>query len=47
MPLLPGGNVDFYYLGFENDEAVYNQGAGRELRHSIGTRIWGGMPPLT
>ena len=41
MPLLPGGNVDFYYLGFENDEAVYNQGAGRELRHSIGTRIWG------
>lgn len=41
LPFLPGGNVDFYYLGIENDEAVYNQGAGREVRHSIGTRFWG------
>jgi len=41
LPLLPGGNVDFYYFGIENDNAVYNQGAGHELRHSIGTRIWG------
>ena len=41
LSFLPGGNVDFYYLGFENAEAVYNQGAGREVRHSIGTRIWG------
>jgi hypothetical protein len=41
FPILPGGNVDFYYLGIENDEAVYNQGSAREVRHSIGTRIWG------
>jgi len=41
LPILPGGSVDFYYLGIENDNAVYNQGTGRELRHSIGTRIWG------
>ncbi|MCW5559086.1 MAG: alginate export family protein, partial [Verrucomicrobiae bacterium] len=40
-PLLPGGHADFYYLGFENDTAAYNQGAGREVRHSIGTRVWG------
>jgi Alginate export len=41
LSLLPGGNVDFYYLGIENNDAVYNQGTGRELRHSIGTRLWG------
>lgn len=41
LSFLPGGNVDFYYLGFENDQAVYFQGTGREVRHSIGTRIWG------
>jgi len=41
LPVLPGGHLDCYYLGIEDDEAVYNQGAGRELRHSIGTRIWG------
>jgi hypothetical protein len=41
LGILPGGNVDFYYLGIENDDAVYNQGTGREVRHSIGTRVWG------
>jgi len=43
VPFLRGGNVDFYYLGLENDDAVYNQGTGREVRHSIGTRVWGKM----
>jgi hypothetical protein len=41
LPLLPKGNVDLYYLGFENKDAVYVQGAGYELRHTLGTRIWG------
>ncbi len=41
LPLLPEGSVDLYYLGFENKQAVYVQGPGYELRHSLGTRLWG------
>src|SRR5262249_46498209 len=41
LPLLPKGNVDLYYLGFENKDAFYVQGAGYELRHTLGTRLWG------
>jgi hypothetical protein len=41
LPLLPKGNVDLYYLGFENKDAVYAQGPGYELRHTLGTRLWG------
>ncbi|MDB5384867.1 MAG: hypothetical protein JWM11_513 [Planctomycetaceae bacterium] len=44
-PILPEGNVDLYYLGFENRDAVYNQGSGYELRHSLGTRLWGNPVP--
>jgi hypothetical protein len=39
--LLPGGKVDFYYLGLERDSARFDQGTAREMRHSIGTRLWG------
>jgi len=41
LPLLPKGNVDLYYLGFENKDAVYAQGPGYELRNTLGTRLWG------
>jgi hypothetical protein len=41
LPLLPDGHVDLYYLGFENKDAVYVQGTGYELRHTLGTRLWG------
>jgi hypothetical protein len=41
LPLLPQGNVDLYYLGFEDKDAVYVQGPGYELRHTVGTRLWG------
>jgi hypothetical protein len=34
-------NIDVYYLGYERVHAVFNDGAGREKRHSVGTRIWG------
>jgi hypothetical protein len=34
-------NVDLYYLGFYNDNAVFDEGTGRELRHSVGMRLWG------
>ncbi|MBV8229107.1 MAG: alginate export family protein [Planctomycetaceae bacterium] len=45
LAVVPDGHADLYYLGYENDLAVYNQGTGRELRHSLGTRIWGRPMP--
>jgi alginate export protein len=38
---LPKGRVDLYYLGLDRKKARFDQGIGRELRHSIGARIWG------
>jgi len=38
---LPGGNVDLYYLGLDRKNASFDQGTDDELRHSMGTRIWG------
>ncbi|MBC7846321.1 MAG: alginate export family protein [Flavobacterium sp.] len=34
-------NIDVYYLGYERANAVFNDGEGKENRHSVGTRIWG------
>jgi hypothetical protein len=45
LPLLPDGHTDLYYLGYQNTQAVYVQGPGQELRHSLGTRIWGRPMP--
>lgn len=39
---LPGGNLDLYYLGIDRKRARFNQGAAREVRHTAGTRLWGG-----
>ena len=33
-------NFDLYYLGLEKNSAEFNDGVGREQRHSIGTRLW-------
>lgn len=41
LPIVPGGNIDFYYLGLIRKSATFNQGTAREERHSIGTRFWG------
>ncbi|PYJ55944.1 MAG: alginate export family protein [Verrucomicrobia bacterium] len=38
---LPGGNVDLYYLGLDRNNAHFDQGTAHEIRHSVGTRIWG------
>jgi hypothetical protein len=38
---LPGGNIDLYYLGLDRQEAQFDQGSGHEVRHSVGTRLWG------
>jgi hypothetical protein len=39
IPLLQ--NADVYYFGFEKKSNSYDDGKGKEMRHSVGTRIWG------
>jgi hypothetical protein len=34
-------NADLYYFGFDKKSNAYDDGTGKELRHSVGTRIWG------
>lgn len=36
--------VDIYYLGILKKSALFDDGNGREIRHSIGTRIWNNSP---
>lgn len=36
----PIQNIDLYYLGLSKTTAIFDDGKGKELRHSIGTRIW-------
>ena len=38
------GQADLYYLGIETTRATYQQGSGREIRHSIGTRLFNHQP---
>lgn len=33
--------LDVYYLGRFREEATFEQGTDRELRHTVGARIWG------
>lgn len=41
VPLgLPGG-IDAYYLGYTDEVAAFNQGAGHERRHTLGLRLFG------
>lgn len=43
-PFAPGRGkpaIDFYYLGLDRRHAVYNQGAAREQRQTLGARLWG------
>ncbi len=41
LALLPDGHVDLYYLGFEDQAGHFDQGTAYELRHTLGTRLWG------
>jgi len=34
-------NIDLYYLGYERANSNFDDASGKELRHSVGTRIWG------
>jgi hypothetical protein len=33
-------NVDLYYLGLHNKKASFDDGTGKEMRHTAGSRIW-------
>jgi len=46
FPLLPKGNLDLYYIGLFRRKAGFDQGAARETRHSVGTRVWRAAAPL-
>ena len=37
---MPGTSIDVYYLGIHHDNAKYEEGAGKETRHSAGIRFW-------
>jgi hypothetical protein len=45
VAVLPAGHADVYYLGSQNEQGTFYQGTGYELRHTIGTRIWGEPTP--
>ncbi len=37
--------IDLYYIGYENDQATFDQGSAREERHTLGSRIFGHEGP--
>lgn len=38
IPVL--ANIDLYYLGLWKQQASFDDGKGKELRHSVGVRVW-------
>ena len=45
LPLIDkNGQADLYYLGLNTTRAVYEEGTGREIRHTIGTRLFNHQP---
>lgn len=40
-PVFAGFGLDLYYLGRIRDAATFEQATEREVRHTVGTRIWG------
>lgn len=40
VQLPKGMNVDFYYIGYFRNNARFDEGIAKELRHSTGTRFW-------
>ncbi len=41
LDLADSSGLDLYYIGFIDDEAVFNQGGGEEERHTFGARFFG------
>lgn len=45
LPLIDrNGQADLYYLGIDTTRAYYESGSGREIRHSLGTRLFNHPP---
>jgi hypothetical protein len=45
LPLIDRkGQADIYYLGLDTTRATYEQGSGREIRHSLGMRLFNTPP---
>lgn len=34
------GNLDLYYIGIRRDQSVFEEGAAKEIRHTVGARLW-------
>jgi hypothetical protein len=41
----PSSGLDLFYIGYANQAAEFNQGAGREVRHTVGSRFFGTSGP--
>ena len=41
LTFIPGLRADFYYLGISRENATFARGTADELRHSLGTRLFG------
>ncbi len=37
----PASGLDFYYMGYRNTAASFEQGKGSEIRHTLGSRFFG------
>jgi hypothetical protein len=46
LPVIAKGNIDLYYIGYYNRQMRFDQGSAREIRHSVGTRLWRTAKPL-
>jgi len=42
---IPDLTADLYYLGLDRNNARFDVGRAHELRHTIGSRLWGGTKP--
>jgi hypothetical protein len=40
IPSILKGNVDLYYFGLKDKKASFQQGQAKEMRHSVGIRLW-------
>jgi hypothetical protein len=46
LPFIPRLKADFYYFGVSRDNAEFSRGTADELRHSLGTRLFGEFSAL-
>ncbi len=46
LPANLPGSIDLYYLGHHRNDATFNQGTADEVRHTLGTRLFGKISQL-